>query len=75
MFKMFITRGCNDAYKMKPGLKVIKLEYSLNIKIKCNDWLLVDTRPQAANRPLYFGNELKVYNIEACYCFTCDATL
>ena len=25
------------------GLEVIKLEYSLKLKIKCNDWLLVDT--------------------------------
>ena len=31
------------------GLEVIKLEYSLNLKIKCNDWLLADTCPQAAN--------------------------
>ena len=34
---------------MKPGLKVIKLEYSLRLKIKDNDWLLADTYPQAAN--------------------------
>ena len=40
MFKLFKTRGCTDAYKMKPGLEVIKLEYSLKLKIKCNDWLL-----------------------------------
>ena len=72
---MFKTRGCTDAYKMKPGLEVIKLEYSLKLKIKSNDWLLADTRPQAANRRLYFGNELKVYNDEACYCSTSDATL
>ena len=32
-----------------PGLKVIKLEYSLRLKIKRNDWLLADTCPQAAN--------------------------
>ena len=36
------------------GLGVIKLEYSLRLKIKCNDWLLADTRPQAANKcPLF----------------------
>ena len=33
----------------KPGLEVIKLEYSLRLKIKRNDWLLADTCPQAAN--------------------------
>ena len=32
-----------------PGLEVVKLEYSLRLKIKCNDWLLADTCPQAAN--------------------------
>ena len=32
-----------------PGIKVIKLEYSLKVKIKCNDWLLADTCPQAVN--------------------------
>ena len=31
------------------GLKVIKLEYILKLKIKCNDWLLADTCPLAAN--------------------------
>ena len=35
--------------KSEPGLQIIKLEYSLKLKIKCNDWLLVDTCPQAAN--------------------------
>ena len=30
------------------GLEVIKLEYSLRLKIKCNDWLLADTCPQSA---------------------------
>ena len=32
-----------------PGLKVINFEYSFRLKIKRNDWLLVDTCPQAAN--------------------------
>ena len=36
------------------GLDVIKLEYSLKLKIKCNDWLLVDTCPQAANHGALF---------------------
>ena len=26
------------------GHEVIKLEYSLKLKTKCNDWLLADTR-------------------------------
>ena len=40
-----------------PGLKVIKLEYSLRLKVRRNDWLL----------GLYFEseNELKFYNLEA----------
>ena len=33
--------------KVKPGLGVIKLEYSITLKIKRNDWLLVDTCPFA----------------------------
>ena len=32
-----------------PGLEVIKLEYSLKLKIKHDDWLLADMCPQAAN--------------------------
>ena len=35
-----------------PGLEVITLDYSLRLKIKCNDWLLADT-------------VLKFYNLEA----------
>ena len=31
------------------GLEVIKLEFILRLKIKCNDWLIADTCPQAAN--------------------------
>ena len=33
-----------------PGLAVIKLEYSIRLKIKRNDWLHADTCPNAANR-------------------------
>ena len=32
-----------------PGPEVIKLEYSLGLKIKRKDWLLADTCPQATN--------------------------
>ena len=32
-----------------PGPEVLKLENSLELKIKRNDWLLADTCPQAAN--------------------------
>ena len=31
------------------GLEVIKLEFILKLKIRCNDSLLADTCPQAAN--------------------------
>ena len=46
--------------KGAPGLEVIKHEYSLKLKIKCNDWLLADIA-------LYFEseNELKFYNLKA----------
>ena len=37
---------------VRPGLEVIKLEYSLRLKIKRNDWLL--TCPQAANQCALF---------------------
>ena len=37
-----------------PGLDVIKLEYSLRLKIKRNDWLLADMCPQAANHCALF---------------------
>ena len=37
-----------------PSLEVKKLEYSLRLKIKCNDWLLADTCPQAANHRALF---------------------
>ena len=37
-----------------PGLEVIKLEFILKLKIKRNDWLLVDTCSQATNHcPLF----------------------
>ena len=65
-----------------PSLNAIKLEFILKLKIKRNDWLLVDTCPQAANHcalfwvrvrkqpivGLYFEFEtvLKFYNLEAC---------
>ena len=39
---------------MKPGLQVIKLEHSLRLKIKCNDWLFADTCPHAANHCALF---------------------
>ena len=36
------------------GLKVIKLEFILGLKIKHNDWLLADKCPQAANHCALF---------------------
>ena len=46
---------------LTPGLEVIKLEYSLRLKIKCNDWLLADTCPQAANHCALFLS-LRLYS-------------
>ena len=39
----------NQSYFFTTGLEVIKLEYSLKLKVKHNDWLHADTCPQAAN--------------------------
>ena len=39
---------------LEHGPEVIKLEYSLKLKIKRNDWLLADTCPQAANHCALF---------------------
>ena len=41
-------------YFVGPGLEVIKLESSLRLKNKRNDWLLADTCPQAANHCALF---------------------
>ena len=37
-----------------PGPEVIKLEYSLKLKIKRNDWMLADTCLQASNHCALF---------------------
>ena len=37
-----------------PGLEVIKLEFILKLKIKCNDWLLADLCLQATNHCALF---------------------
>ena len=42
-----ITNTCKIS--KQSGLEVIKLELILRLKIKCNDWLLADTCPPAAN--------------------------
>ena len=39
---------------VKPGLKVMKLEVNLNLKLKHNDWLVADTCLQAANHCALF---------------------
>ena len=50
-----------------PGLKIIKLEYSLKLKIKRKDWL---SRPCVRKQQIValyfeFENELKFYSLEA----------
>ena len=63
MFKLTDEKEDNHILNIKPflsgpifpsGLEVIKLEYSLRLKIKRNDWLLADTCPQAANHYALF---------------------
>ena len=46
------------------GLEVIKLEYSLKLKIKRNDWLLVDMCPPIIALYFEFENKLKFYNLK-----------
>ena len=43
-----------DSSGLVPGLKVIKLEFILRLKIKRNDWLIADTCPQSANHCALF---------------------
>ena len=51
----------------KPGLELIKLEFILRLKIKCNDWLLAECVSMQPIIVLYFEseNELKFYNLQA----------
>ena len=51
---MYIGLGVTHVETQKTGPKVIKLEYSLRLKIKRNDWLLVDMCQQAANHCTLF---------------------
>ena len=41
----FLEENLKMCLLFYPGLKVIKLEYNLKVKLKRNDWLLVDTCP------------------------------
>ena len=50
-FKGSQVKNANNG---RSGLEVIKLEYSLRLKIKRNDWLLADMCPQAANHCALF---------------------
>ena len=50
---MFV-KCCQLTIFLQSGLKVIKLEYILRLKIKRNDWLIADTCPQAANHYALF---------------------
>ena len=51
IFDLILVRSVFATF---PGLEVINLEASLRLKIKRNDWLLVDTCPQAANHCALF---------------------
>ena len=55
----------------KLGLKVIKLEFILRLKIKHNYWLLADTCPQPPIIAVYFESKtvLKFYNLETRWTF------
>ena len=52
-YKSFFNRGAiiqSPLFRRAPGLEVIKLDFILRLKIKCNDWMLVDKCPQASNQ-------------------------
>ena len=49
-----VFKNMYAAVDVDTGPEVIKLEYSLKLKIKSNNWLLVDTCPQAANHCTLF---------------------
>ena len=52
---------CASLYILyRPGLDVIKLEYSLKLKINRNDWLLADTHMSASSRSLHFILSLRM---------------
>ena len=51
---MVLWFGLQSEIVTFPGLEVIKLEFILRLKIKRNDWLLADKRPQAANHCALF---------------------
>ena len=54
-FFLWVSWVCLRSMTMVfPGLKVIKLELIIKLKIKHNDWLLVDMCPQAANHCTLF---------------------
>ena len=54
-FEFFCTRYSFAIFcRGKAGIKVIKLEYSIRLKLKHNDWLLADTCRQAANHCALF---------------------
>ena len=49
LFELSMTANAMNTKCINTGIEVLKLEYSLKLKIKLNDWLLADTCPQAAN--------------------------
>ena len=53
-YSLAFVKDTHNRDDKKSGLEVIKLEYNLKLKIKCNDWLLADTCRQAANHCALF---------------------
>ena len=54
LFLKGVPRTGSMHFPIHSGLEVIKLENSLRLKIKRNDWLLADMCPQAANHCALF---------------------
>ena len=56
VYIFFLPNGVigESVIEIFPGLEVIKFEFILELKVKRNDWLLVDTCPQAANHCTLF---------------------
>ena len=53
MFLPLGVMGFSEIYDC--DIQVIKLEFILRLKIKCDDWLLADTYPQADNHCTLFS--------------------
>ena len=67
-YNLYTVHSCQS--HQHPGLEVIKLEYSLRLKIKRNDWLLAGKQPIIV---LYFESENELEALFFLLRLSCDA--